>query len=62
MKNAPLIIMNATVGGLIPAALLLWIALAVGGPDTLKSGIHILRCMPDTEPQACVQNSLGEKK
>ena len=62
MKNAPLIILKATVGGLIPAALLLYIALAIGGKDVLRAGVDVLRCLPTEDPQACVKSSLGEMK
>jgi len=59
MTAAPAIVLRVTLGGLMPAALLLWLTLNVGGPGALRDGIAVLSCMPDPDPRACIEASLA---
>lgn len=58
MNGAPALVLKVAVGGLLPAALLLWLALNVGGPERLRDGVDVLSCMPDPDPNDCIQRAL----
>lgn len=59
MSGAPALVLKVAIGGVLPAALLLWLALTVGGPGALRSGVDVLSCMPDLDPAGCVQRALA---
>lgn len=58
MTGAPALVLKVAFGGLLPAALLLWLALNVGGPDAMNDGVDVLSCLPDPDPQTCIQRAL----
>lgn len=59
MTAAPEMVLRFTIGGIIPAALLLWLTLNVGGPGALRDGVNVLSCMPDPDPRPCIENALA---
>lgn len=56
--TAPAIVLKFAIGGLLPAALLLWLVLNVGGPERLRDSLDVLSCLPDPDPQACIKSAL----
>ncbi len=59
MMDAPALVMKFTLGGLMVAALLLWLTLNVGGPGALRDGVNVLSCMPDPDPRTCIEAALA---
>ena len=59
MTAAPAIVLRFTLGGLMPAALLLWLTLNVGGPGALRDGVNVISCMPDPDPRPCIEAALS---
>jgi len=58
MSGSPSLVLKFAVGVLLPAALLLWLVLNVGGPERLRDGVDVLSCLPDPDPNACIQRAL----
>lgn len=58
MTGAPALVLKFAVGGLLPAALLLWLVLNVGGPEGLRDGLDVLSCLPDPDPNDCIRRAL----
>lgn len=51
-------VLKIAIGGIVPAALILWLALTVGGPERLRDGVDVLSCLPDPDPNACIQRAM----